>query len=365
MKSTINNILPLWAMGVVLMLATSCTKEEVPAPTATQLPVLTTASVSTIAQTAATSGGNISTEGGAAVTARGVCYSTSATPTVADSKTTDGAGTGVYASSITGLTANTTYYIRAYAINSIGTAYGAEVSFKTLAVTGGGSDITYGSMTDGDGNTYKTVTIGTQTWMAENLKTTKYNDGTAIPLVTDNTAWKNLTSGGYCWYNNDATTNQSMYGGLYNWFAIKTGKIAPTGWHIPTEVEWTTMQNYLMTNSYNYDGTTSGNNYSKSMASITAWAVSNLTGVPGNIDYPLYRNKSGFTALPGGYRLAGNGSFSEISYFGGWWSSVDCGTTAGVVNLAWGVTLTYNTPKAGTITTFNKISGLSVRCVKD
>ena len=98
---------------------------------------------------------------------------------------------------------------------------------------------------DIDGNNYLTVTIGTQIWMAENLRTTKYNDGTAIPLVTDNTTWANLTTPAYCWYNNDAKTNGSTYGALYNWYSVNTKKLCPTGWHVPNDTEWTTLTTYL------------------------------------------------------------------------------------------------------------------------
>src|SRR5674476_633708 len=101
------------------------------------------------------------------------------------------------------------------------------------------------TVTDIEGNVYHTVKIGTQTWMVENLKTTKYKDGTAIPLVTDNKVWINLPTPAYCWYDNDATTYKNTYGALYNWYAVNTGKLAPTGWHIPTDAEWTTLQNYV------------------------------------------------------------------------------------------------------------------------
>ena len=100
---------------------------------------------------------------------------------------------------------------------------------------------TVNTVTDKDDNVYHTVTIGTQTWMAENLKTTKYNDGTAIPLVTDSTAWTSLLTPAYCWYNYDATTYKNTYGALYNWYAVNTGKLAPIGWHVATDAEWTTL----------------------------------------------------------------------------------------------------------------------------
>jgi len=267
------------------------------------LPTVNTNAIINITQTTATSGGVITSDGGATVTERGVCWSTSQTPTITDNKTTDGTGAGSFTSAISGLTANTTYYVRAYATNNKGTGYGSAMSFTTLE---GGSgaivfnpNITYGSMTDIDGNTYKTVTIGTQTWMAENLKVTKYNDGTNIPNVTDDTEWGNLTTGAYCNYNNDQS-NVATYGRLYNWYAVNTGKLCPTGWHVPSDAEWTTLEDYLIANGYNYDGTTIDNKIAKAMASSSGWESYSEVGVIGNDDYPEKQNASGFTALPGG-----------------------------------------------------------------
>ena len=99
----------------------------------------------------------------------------------------------------------------------------------------------YNKVTDVDGNSYNTVVIGTQTWMAENLKTTRLNDGTSIPLVTSSTTWGTLSTPAYCWYNNDEATNKVTYGALYNWYTAKSGKLCPSGWHIPSDDEWTTL----------------------------------------------------------------------------------------------------------------------------
>jgi uncharacterized protein (TIGR02145 family) len=201
------------------------------------VPELSTTRATGITQTSAITGGNISYDGGADVTARGVCWGTSPGPTISGNYTSDGVGAGTFVSNLTGLTINTKYYVRAYATNSIGTNYGNEIFFSTKGATGTVSDV--------DGNTYQTIQIGTQIWMAENLKTTKYNDETSIPNVTDATEWLNLTTPGYCWYNNDAATYKTPYGAMYNWYAVNTGKLCPAGWHVPSEPEFYVLDDYL------------------------------------------------------------------------------------------------------------------------
>jgi uncharacterized protein (TIGR02145 family) len=214
------------------------------------------------------------------------------------------------------------------------------------------------TVTDKDGNVYHTVTIGTQTWMVENLKTTQYNDGTAIPLVTDNTAWGNLTTSGYCWYNNDAATYKNTYGALYNWYTVNTGKLAPTGWNVPTDDEWTTLENYLIANGYNYDGSTSGNFIAKSLAATTYWDTDTSTGSIGN---DLSKNNiTGFSALPGGYR--GYKGFYNAGYNCDWWSSESVANGAG----AWSRYLySYYSDIERNSNGSNELDGFSVRCVRD
>ena len=308
------------------------------------MPVLSTSVVTDITQTTVKSGGNITSDGGATVTARGVCWSTSQTPTIADNKTTDGTGTGSFTSAITGLTANTTYYVRAYATNSAGTAYGSARSFITLK---GNNDtiifnptITYGSMTDIEGNTYKTVTIGTQTWMAENLKVTKYNDGTNIPNVTDDYAWYQLTTESYCNYDNDPS-KVATYGRLYNWYTINTEKVCPVGWHVPTNTEWTTLTDYL-------GGKTIAGGKLKEIGT-THWHNPNEGAT----------NESGFTALPCGQRDA-NGMFFFVGDYGSWWSATENSATE-----AWSRYTSNNYSDVGESHYVSKKTGYSVRCVKD
>lgn len=467
--------------GVILLILSfflihSCKKQE-------ELPVITTTAVSNITATTATSGGNITDEGSSTVTSRGICWSTGATPTTTDSKTTDGAGSGTFTSSISGLNSASTYFVRAYATNSVGTGYGIAVLLKTMGqspvatssspsninttgatlngtvnanylstevtfeygisinygssitdtqspVTGNtvtsvsatvtglkagttyhfrvkavnslgttyssdltfttlgqapivltqpasnvsassatlhgtvnanslstivlfeygltssygstitatqspitgvtatninanlnslsagttyhyrikavndlgttnGADVTFttfGFVADIDGNIYNTIAIGSQIWMKENLRTTKYNDGTSIPLVTNSTEWASITLG-YCWYNNDPANYKSTYGALYNFLAVCSiyngGKnICPTGWHVPSYDEWVTLALYLDPNAIQFYNTISSVAGGKLKESGTDhWQSPNFGAT----------NETGFTALPGGY----------------------------------------------------------------
>ena len=183
-----------------------------------EVPTLTTVTVSGITQTSAVSGGDVTDNGGTEVTSRGVCWNTSDNPTIANDTTSDGTGAGSFKSSLTQLTPNTKYYVRAYATNSEGTGYGKNVSFTTLGMSPiiFNSDLTYSSVSDLDGNIYKTIQIGAQIWMAENLRTTKYNNGESIPEVTDMIVWTNLSSGAYCNYaNSEYNDSISIFGRLY------------------------------------------------------------------------------------------------------------------------------------------------------
>ncbi|HUX58350.1 MAG TPA: FISUMP domain-containing protein [Bacteroidales bacterium] len=314
------------------------------------LPTVTTAEISLITSSTAISGGNIASDGGAAVTDRGVCWSINQFPTITDNKTSDGIGTGNFTSNITGLLPNTNYYVRAYATNSAGTTYGDQVSFVSNILT----------VTDADGNVYNTVNIGTQVWMRENLKTTKYNDGTVIPNITDNVAWETSTTGAYCDYDN-TLDNSDIYGKLYNWnVAASTNpkNVCPTGMHVPTNADWTIMEDYLIANGYNYDGTFSGNKIAKSLAATTDWDGSSTPGAVGNSDYPTYRNKSGFTALPGGQRDS-LGIYAHRRSFGFWWSSSEEDPINALFRRLFFEEIVVLT---GSI---NKQSGLSIRCLRD
>jgi uncharacterized protein (TIGR02145 family) len=222
-----------------------------------------------------------------------------------------------------------------------------------------------GTVTDADGNVYQTVRIGNQVWTVENLKTTKYNDGTAIanetePGVSGGTnGWQNLTTGAYCYYNNDAA-NGAHYGALYNWYAVNTGKLAPEGWRIPTNAEWDTLENYLMANGYNYNPAVTGIEIAKAVAAKTDWTASTNIGAIGN-DLGT-NNRSGFSALPGGVRFT-YGSFELQSLDGLWWSATEM-DTAYALGYAWGYGLVYNGSTMGNAG-YDKRNGYSVRLVRD
>ncbi len=213
-------------------------------------------------------------------------------------------------------------------------------------------------LTDIDGNHYNTVRIGDQIWMKEDLKTTKYRDGTTLQRVMDEQTFISLNTGAYCWYNFDSATYSTPYGALYNWYAVSTGNLCPVGWHVPTNADWNILGNYLMVNGYNYDGSTTGNKYGKAMASAFGWQYDPGVGTVGNTDYPEYRNKSGFTALP-------SGLINELGYMFGngsrvfWWSA-----TEESFGYSWSCYLVYNYVNLLSAF-FDKHSGYSVRCLKD
>jgi uncharacterized protein (TIGR02145 family) len=204
-------------------------------------------------------------------------------------------------------------------------------------------NVTYGKMTDQDGNVYKTVTIGTQTWMAENLRTTKYNDGTAIPNVTVNNEWAALTTGAYCNYKNTTGIDTiATYGRLYNWYAVNTGKLAPIGWHVPTDAEWTTLTTYL-------GGTSVPGAGGKLKETGTTHWISPNTGTT---------NETGFTALPAGGRDT-DGTFSSIGDAGHWWSATESDASH-----AWHRGMFYVDGGVNSYGYFKEV-GFSVRCVRD
>ena len=192
-------------------------------------------------------------------------------------------------------------------------------------------------VTDIDGNRYKSVIIGDQEWMAENLITTTYNDSIPITLEEDNTTWSNLTTGAYCWWHNNEAAH---YGILYNWYTIETSILCPDGWHIPSDEEWTALEDYLTNNGH--EGTEG-----TALKATKWWAW----GGNGTDDY-------GFTALPGGYRTP-QGGFEAYEYQGYWWSSTEYS-----IGYAWYRNMYYDVSYKHK-GYYKKEGGFSVRCIKD
>jgi uncharacterized protein (TIGR02145 family) len=312
-----------FAIGVLIMLTASCKKDKVAA--------LITSPVTYLSEQSVTCQGTITDDGGGDVTERGICWGTSHDPTTDNNIISGGSGAGMFTCTITGLTTNTSYFMRAYAISKAGTGYGPEISFRTW-----NADM----LTDIDGNVYHTVTIDNQVWMVENLKVTHYRGGEAIDLVTDNAGWEGLTSGAYCEYDNNPG-NVNVYGRLYNWFAVNDGRnIAPDGWHVSSDEEWTHLSNFL-----GGDAVAGGK---LKEAGLTHWLEPNAGAT----------NETGFSGLPGGHREYG-GNYVYIFWGGGWWCSNEAnGNDAVIRYMDCGDQNTWNYLE-------DKRYGRSVRCVKD
>jgi len=219
------------------------------------------------------------------------------------------------------------------------------------------------SVTDQDGNTYDYLTYGNQVWTVENAEMVTYRDGTPIPQVTDATEWQNLTTGAWSYYNNDPTKPR-----LYNWFAVMgihdtdpntpNKEFAPEGWHVPTDAEWTTLEEYLIANGYNYDGTTTENKIAKAMSSTTGWNSSTDLGAVGN-DQSL-NNDSEFNAVPEGYRNGITSNFQEYGSLAIFWTSSENEDDVD----AWRRNLDWD---SSALIKYGhwKTSGISVRFVRD
>lgn len=301
-----------------------------------RVPIIETGTVSVINSTSAAAVGNVISNGGDEITAIGVCWSRAANPTVdLLTKTIEGAILGIFKSQITGLSSATTYHIRAYATNGIGTAYGKETTFSIIMDEPGPR------VSDIDGNAYNTVYIGNQLWMAENLKTRHYRDGTAIPSEPlTSQEWLGLTTGALCYYDNDELNNKNIYGPLYNWYAVTDERtLCPSDWHIPSNDEFLELRDYLGGLSI------AGAKMKETESGL--WEFPN-TGAD---------NSSGFTALPGGDR--DDGEFGSILNGTGWWSSTEVNEAdAWSHYLYYSSTSFFPSPDA-------KVSGCSVRCIKD
>jgi uncharacterized protein (TIGR02145 family) len=280
-------------------------------------PSVSTSNDSIFTSTGAEAGGTVTSDGGALVTERGIYWGLAPNPEITGTKIQLGSGMGNFSTTISGLSPNTKYYKKAYAINKSGTGYGTQVAFYT------GSALENSAISDIEGNTYNIRLIGSQVWMTENLKTTKYADGSSIPLVVSSTDWGLLSpnSIAYSWYNNDIS-KKDLYGAYYTWAAATNGVasnnpdmpgkvqgVCPTGWHLPSMPEWEVLVEYL-------GGEKVAANKMKEPGDLHWKIPSNSSGFSPNVS----TNESGFTALPGGYRN-GRGSFELPGTDGYWWSS--------------------------------------------
>ena len=353
------------------------------------LPVVRTMQVSAITQTSASCIGNVLDGGSSAVTARGMCWSTSPNPTVNDSHTTDGSGTSVFTSAVSGLERGHRYYIRAYATNSSGTAYGEELVFVTQYIPQACSEAP--TVTDIDGNVYNTVKIGNQCWMKENLRTTRYADGVSIPL--ENTYASQSTA--YRYYPGLNASNLNTYGYMYNWKAVMRNHssssanpsgvqgVCPNGWHLPSWTEWMQLTDFV---SGMYAFLCNGDSayIAKSLAATTGWTVWGGTWqsdycAPGFVGQP--NNSTGFSALPAGeipYRVFNSGgpgssavldtlvtnmsSYYEINQQASFWS---CTVRPTYSYQAYCFRIKYDEAIIDSWPWSDKARGQSVRCVKN
>lgn len=218
-----------------------------------------------------------------------------------------------------------------------------------------------GTSTDQDGNTFEWINYGTQDWAIKNAEVVTYRDGTPIPQVTDQAEWANLTTGAWCYYDNDTSKGKH-----YNWYAVMgihdddestpNKEFAPVGWRVPTDAEWTTFENYLIANGYNYDGTTTENKIAKAMASTTGWNGATNLGTPGNDQST--NNSSGFNAFPKGYRY-NLGSFDSEGSIPVFWSSTEDNS-----NDAWDRSLNVNNSSL-IRNDISKQFGFTVRFIRD
>ena len=298
------------------------------------IPSIVTLRVYNIGSGSATVDANATNDGGSFITEKGICFSKSQNPVISNAHIAAGANPGPFTAVLSSLDQNASYYIRAYATNFSGTAYGNQLNFSTS------THDTTNIIKDIEGNQYDMVVIGTQTWFAQNLKVTKLNNSTPINVAVDTAAWNNGTNPKYCWMDGDSLSYKNPYGAIYNWYTVNTGNLCPTGWHVPSDDEWATLTTYL-----GGPGVTGG----KLKEIGTSHWVSPNTGAA---------DSYGFSAVPGGER-GWEGYLSGIGNSASFWSS-----TVNDATSAWDRYLVFDN---GSIVRENssKTYGMSVRCIKN
>jgi uncharacterized protein (TIGR02145 family) len=324
----------------IVILAPSCKKSD-SAGSTTKAPLAITNTASWVGNKWATLQGQVN--GKKLFTTVSFQYdtTTSLANSVSPSPDTTSSDQGIsFSYTLTNLKPKTRYYYRISAVSEGGIGNGSNLAFTTtdtnIVIINFNPNLLYDSIYDIEGKKYKTIVIGTQIWMAENLRSAKLNDGTDIPYTSDIYKWASLTTPGYSWYNGDSVG----YGAVYNWYTVGTGKLCPQGWHVPSDEEWTVLTDYL-------GGSSVAGGLLKEVGSVH-WIKPNAGAT----------NESGFTALPSGYRGA-NGGYSNLGHYGVWWTSTEWSSGG-----AWYRDL-YNGYESVDRSNTSKKGGGSVRCVKN
>ncbi|TVR68872.1 MAG: hypothetical protein EA408_13045 [Marinilabiliales bacterium] len=330
-----------------------------------ELPEISTIPASDISSTSASSGGYLIDDGGSPVTDRGIVWSTDNNPTLEfnEGLVSAGTGEGIYHLMMEGLTPETTYFVRAYAVNSLGESYGNETTFTTLHESATGL-----AMTDIDGNQYNTTIINNREWMTENLRVRRYRNGDDIHTGLDNENWFHTLAGAYTIYSHDlvdgiGSDNEmaEAYGLQYNWHAVETEMLCPTGWRVSTAGDWDETIEYLVENHPDINNSNIGDHLKSCRQE-----GSPLQGECDTSEHPRWdfddiysgTDDFDFSALPGGQRNL-QGYHEYLGRYGYWWTADEAGEF-----FSWARVMGYNTGTVATSSLRKKI-GLSVRCVRD
>lgn len=305
---------------------------------------ITTLEVSNITPYSAELRGKIEPDGELPILSRGICWGLEPNPNIYDNSYIAEGGVGEYNFETKKLNAGKTYYVKAFYSNKRDTIYGNQVEFNTQDYLIFNPDLNYGTVTDIDGHIYKTIKIGDQTWMVENLRTTRYQNGDPIDHVTDLSNWGHfqIQTGAYTYYDNDPS-NKNIHGALFNWYAaVDERNIAPTGWHVPSVEDWEKLINHL-------DPFKNGN-YGHALRETTTahWYQDGQFN-------RFSTNSTGFTAIPSG-KVVPEYYWDLGSYWAYYWTSTGTQDGSSCVYLSDQISIDYMQPNA---------RGFSIRCVKD